>query len=245
MDQDDTYLSLWEHIGALRTTLLRVLGIIAIAFFLCFLNYESILSALQSPLQSNTPQLVLLSPLEGILMAFKVSFWIALVITSPIWLFVILQFVLPGLKKREKNIAISFAIATIAFATTGLIFAFYITIPLANEYLLSFNQNIGLNLWSLEHYLNYTLFLLIANAFAFELGAIGIFGVKLRYISLEMLVSKRRHAIVGAFVLGALLTPPDVLTQLLLAFPLIALYEGLILYARVIKSIEGKPETNS
>lgn len=180
-----------------------------------------------------TKKLVVLGPLEGILIAFKVSFWVGLAVSSPLWLYFIIQFIMPGLNAHEKSFASSFILLSLIFITAGCFFAFFITIPLANEYLLTFNQHIGNNLWSLENYLNYSLFLMLANAFAFELATIGIFAVKLGYISLEMLINRRRHAILGAFILGALMTPPDVLTQFMLAIPLIALYEGIILYARL------------
>lgn len=234
MDEEEAHEPIWHHIADLRKTVLRILGIIAVAFIACFAYYDSVLSFLQSPLQNNTI-LVLLGPLEGMLAAIKVSFWIATVGTSPAWLLVLLQFIFPGLKSKEKRMAIAFVLTSIVFVSLGLLFAFYITIPLANQYLLAFNETIGQNLWSLERYLDYTVFLLLANGFAFQLGALGVFAVRLGYLSAEMLISKRRHAIVAAFVLAALLTPPDVLTQLLLAIPLMGLYEGLILYARMLK----------
>ncbi len=176
--------------------------------------------------------LVVLSPLEGVLTALKVSFWIGFVGTSPFWLFVFLQFIIPALKGEEKALVYPFLLTSSAFILGGICFAFFVTVPIANQYLVVFNQTIGTNLWSLERYLDYTLFLLLANGFAFELGAVGIFSVHLGLVSARALVAGRRFAIVGAFILGALLTPPDVLTQLMLAIPLMLLYEGLILFAK-------------
>lgn len=297
MDSADDYAPLWEHIAELRSTLLRIFVVIGVSVVICFLNYDWILTFLESPLNpphnvfheerleyrrltnpSTTsitvplagheivtmdgavqtspdlyliqpggtltyskslavgPQLVLLGPLEGMLMALKTSFWVGTVGTSPLWLLFLMQFIMPGLRIREKRLAWSFLVTSIVLVSIGCLFAFYITIPIANQYLLTFNQSIGVNLWSLEHYLDYTLFLLLANGIAFELAAIGIFAVRLGFVSAETLVAYRRHAIVSAFILGALLTPPDVLTQLLLAFPLIGLYESLILYARITPS---------
>jgi sec-independent protein translocase protein TatC len=119
--------------------------------------------------------------------------------------------------------------------------AFYVTIPLANDYLLSFNQGIGTNWWSLAHYLNYTLFLMLANAAACELFVAGVFIVHLRLVTAEWLANHRRIIVVSAFILGAILTPPDVLTQCLLAGLLIFLYELLILYARLASKMAQKP----
>lgn len=181
---------------------------------------------------SNGPSLVVLGPLEGMLIAIKVCLLVGCAVTSPLWMFAVLSFVLPGLRKHEKELVGPFFILSILFISCGLLFAFFITIPLANNYLIEFNKPLGMNLWSLSNYLSYTVFLLIANAIGFELAVIGIFLVRLKILSSRQLISMRRHAIVAAFILGALLTPPDVLTQFLLAIPLIALYEGLVVYAR-------------
>lgn len=178
-------------------------------------------------------QLMILSPLEGFCTALRVSFWIGAVGTSPIWLWAIFQFILPALHRHEKRLIFPFLFVSIAFILAGFLFAFFVTIPFANAYLLAFNQPIGSNLWSLDNYLNYTLLLLLANGLAFELCVLGIFAIELGFISTQSLALRRRHAIVGAFILGAILTPPDVLTQFLLAIPLIFLYEGIILYSRV------------
>lgn len=176
--------------------------------------------------------LVILGPLEGLLTAIKISVCTGCVITAPLWGFVLLGFVLPALRHNEKKLLWPFIIVSGIFIFLGFCFAFFVTIPIANQYLLEFNNTMGTNSWSLSNYLNYTLFLLLANGIAFELGAIGIFAIHLRTLSAPQLIAMRRYAILAAFILGAILTPPDILTQLLLAIPLIILYEGLILYAR-------------
>jgi len=177
--------------------------------------------------------LVILNPLEGIWVAFKISLWVGIFFSSPLWLFALLQFIAPGLHLQERRLILPFIIMSIAFVTMGCLFAFLVTIPIANRYLLEFNQTIGMNLWSLSHYLDYTLFLLMANGIAFELGVVGIFLIRLKGISAEALAAKRRVAILAAFIIAAVLTPPDVVTQMMLAIPLIALYEALILYAKL------------
>lgn len=184
-----------------------------------------------APVLSNR-NLVILNPLEGIWVTFKISLWIGIFISSPLWLFALLQFIVPGLHVQERRLLLPFILTSLAFISLGCAFALLVTIPLANQYLLDFNQTMGMNLWSLSHYLDYTLFLLLANGIAFELAVIGIFFISLKGISAESLAAKRRVAILAAFILAAVLTPPDVLTQLMLAIPLIVLYEGLILYAK-------------
>ncbi|MBA3957336.1 MAG: twin-arginine translocase subunit TatC [Parachlamydiaceae bacterium] len=177
-------------------------------------------------------KLVFLGPLDGIMASLKICFWVGFVATSPIWLFFLLQFIAPALYRHEYLILLPFLGFSFLFLTVGVLFAFFITIPAANHYLMSFNQGIATNLWTFSNYLDYSLSLMLSTAFAFEACLLLLFLVHFGILSAETMINKRRHMIVAAFILGAILTPPDVLTQLLLAIPLIVLYELAILYAR-------------
>lgn len=178
-------------------------------------------------------QLILLSPLEGILSSIKISFWVAIFVSSPLWLFFLAKFLLPGLRRHERQLVIPFMTLSLLFILLGCFFAYAVTIPLANQYLTAFNASLGTTMWSLENYLDYSLFLLLANGIAFELTVIALFAVHVNLISAENLKTHRRFAYLGAFILAALLTPPDILTQWMLAIPLICLYEGVIAYAQL------------
>lgn len=181
----------------------------------------------------NPNNLIILSPIEGVATSFKVSFWVGLVATSPLWLFLLAKFIIPALHDSERKTIGPFLALSTVFLFGGLCFAFFVTLPLANQYLLSFNSPLGINLWSLSQYLDYTLILLLANGLAFEMALLLFILVHFHLLSAESLIAKRRHMIVLAFIVGAILTPPDVLTQFLLAIPLIVLYELGILYARL------------
>ena len=98
-------------------------------------------------------------------------------------------------------------------------------------YLFNFNDQLGINRWSLAFYMDYTTLLLLSNALAFEIFAIILLLVHYRLLKAYQMKSKRRHVIVAAFILGAILTPPDIISQLLLALPLILLYEMTIIYS--------------
>lgn len=178
--------------------------------------------------------LVVLGPLDGIITCFKVCLWVGFVGTSPFWIFFLLQFIIPALHPHERSLMLPFTCLSFVFLTFGFLFAYFITVPAANHYLTAFNQGIARNFWSLSSYLDYSLSLLLANAFAFEVCIVLLFLVHHRFFSTEALINKRRHVAVASFVIGALLTPPDVLTQLMLAIPLIALYELTILYSRIL-----------
>lgn len=184
-------------------------------------------------------QLILLGPIEGFRTALKACFWFGLVASSPLWLYFIFQFVAPALYATERSLAFPVIIFCLIFLVLGLGFGFFVSIPVANRCLFSFNTAIGQNLWTLSLYLDYTVLLLLANALAFELSAILLLLVHYGVVTATWLVAKRRHMCVAIFILSALLTPPDVFTLLLMAFPLCGLYELIVLYARWCQSPIG------
>jgi sec-independent protein translocase protein TatC len=292
------HLTFWDHVGELRTVLIRSGITILVGFVISLFFYDKLFTVLTAPLKTSTffeqtiqrkrfvnnstgPQeialgdkrlvnfsqgvrisdenslelspgayvdldiptaaksLVVLSPLEGMLVAFKVSFWMGIVLSSPCWLYFLLDFVLPALSDTEKSLVLPFLFFSYLFVTMGILFAYYITIPFANQYLNAFNSVFAENIWSLSSYISYTLFLMVSSGVAFELGVILFLLVHFRIISAEAMRKKRKYMIVAAFILGALLTPPDVLTQLMMAVPLIIMYELAILYAS-FRSVRNK-----
>lgn len=187
-------------------------------------------SSIEYSTEKKSSSVYLFSPLEGMSVTLKICFWGGLAITSPIWLFFIIQYMMPALRKNERRLFIPLIGLSVIFFLMGTSFAYYITIPLANGMLHQFNQEIGVNLWSLSYYFDYTFLLLLANGIAFEIALLLFILVHLGIISPTFMKSKRRHMIFFAFIIGALLTPPDVLTQIMLAIPLICLYELAIIY---------------
>lgn len=177
--------------------------------------------------------LALLSPLEGMQTTFRICFWMGLAATSPLWLWFVGRYLYPALHAGERKLLAPFFLLSVLFLGLGALFACTITIPLSNEMLSAFNAEIGANLWSFSHYIDYTFLLMLANGLAFEIALLLFFCVHTGLLSTEGMKSKRRHTIIAAFVIGALLTPPDVFTQFMLAIPLIGFYELAILYARI------------
>lgn len=184
--------------------------------------------------------LALLSPLEGMQTTLKICFWIGLAATSPLWLWFIGQFIYPALHAGERKLLLPFLLLSLLFLGLGALFAYFVTIPLSNEMLFAFNNEIGVNLWSFSRYIDYTFLLLLANGLAFEIALLLFFCVHVGLLSADFMQSKRRHMILVAFIIGALLTPPDVFTQVMLAVPLIGLYELALLYARFRHPVSNK-----
>lgn len=187
--------------------------------------------SLDYELNSST-KLLFLSPLEGISLTFKVSFWLSFALSSPIWGWILFSFLSPGMHRNEKAFIVPFMLGSCICMGLGIGLAYWFTIPLANQYLQAFNASLGQNAWSFAHYIDYTLLIMLGHIIAFELCLLLLLMVHFAILSPEWLISKRRYMIILAFMLAAILTPPDVVTQIALAIPLILLYEIAILYGK-------------
>lgn len=183
--------------------------------------------------QTRSPKLAIFSPSEGLTTLLKVCFWVGMAVSAPVWLYWIYRFVAPALHSNERRLFIPFALLSFAFSFLGLAFCYLITIPMANQYLDGLNAELGLNFWGLSHYLNYTLILMSANAIAFESCVVLLFLVHHGKITDEGMRKSRKPVIIAIFTASAILTPPDVFTQIMMAMPLIGFYELGIFYARI------------
>jgi|GEM_PF-753341 len=186
-------------------------------------------------LLKNNTLIALLSPLEGIQTSLKISFWLSFAATSPAWALLLLSFFAPAIGTNSKRKTLSFLLFSFMFLSAGAFFAYCVTIPCANSFFYAFNGKLGTNIWSLAAYTEYTLMLLFANGMAFEIAFILFFLVHHGVIDADSMRTKRRYAIVLAFILATLLTPPDVPSQLMLAIPLVLFFEAALLYARFQK----------
>ncbi len=224
-------MNFWEHIEALRRVLLQVALLLFGSTLLLFCFHRALFHFILTPL--GTP-LYLFGPLEGFHAALKLSFSLAVVLTSPFSCLLLLRFFLPALKRREKRIVLPFLLLSTLFITAGILFGYFLTLPLVMAFFLTFNQEIGANLWSMSHTLNLALTLIFAHAVAFELIAALLLSVHLRVITAAQLVRSRRLIYLLILILAAILTPPDIVSQLLLALPLGLFFEGTLLYAHFL-----------
>lgn len=177
--------------------------------------------------------LVILSPLEGMTTMIKLCFWTALVGTSPIWLYFVFLFIAPAIERHILKSIAPFIALLFSFGLCGLLFAQFFTIPIANLFLSSFNNELGINFWSLAHYVDFSILLLLSHAFVFELAAVLLILVHLGVISPEAMASKRRHACLISFIIAAIVTPPDIFTQIALGVPMVIMYELILIYGRI------------
>ncbi len=227
-----------QHLEELRRTILWCLGVFTGGLFITFPLAPAILNLLREPLARTVinPGQFLQSIEVGA--AFSVSLriagWGSLLITAPLMLFFITRFVFPGLKDAERSAIKKAFCFSLALFVSGVVIAWWTTLPAALQMMMRMHDWMGITaIWTVSSYVRFCLGLLIGFGLAFQLPVIVFVLGSLGIVNAKMLAEKRRHVIVGLLVLAMLLTPPDVITQLLMAIPLILLYEVCIIILKV------------
>lgn len=244
MIADDPERSLWAHLDELRSALIKTAIAILITTLVAFFFSDSLFSLLTQALPPDQP-LALFSPQEGLVTLFKLSFWGGTLLALPYWLGIWVKFLAPALRGRELTLIPLFLLFSLIFVGAGIAFGLKFTLPAANHYLFSFNQSLGMNFWSVSNYFDYVWLLLLAHIVAFEAGAIMLCLVHIGVLRWQTLAAIRRQALVGSLIAGAILTPPDVLTQLAIAVPLYAFFELAILYGKTRSTLQEHESNRS
>ncbi len=227
---DDSRAPLLDHLIELRRRLLYCLAALVIAFFVCYYFAEAIFSFLVQPLlAAGQTRLIYTEIFEAFFVQVKVAFFAAMMASFPIIANQLWQFVAPGLYRNEKRALLPFLLATPVLFISGAAMAYYVAVPMALHFLLSFQGDVGgVNqeaLPAIGNYLSFIMQFLFGFGVAFLLPVLLMLLERGGIVTRQQLVSARRYAVVGAFAIAAVLTPPDVGSQLLLAIPLCFLYE--------------------
>ncbi|OWK28253.1 twin-arginine translocase subunit TatC [Sphingomonas mucosissima] len=227
---DDSRAPLLDHLIELRRRLLYCMAAIVLTFFVCYYFAETIFAFLVQPLlAAGQTRLIYTEIFEAFFVQVKVAFFAAMMASFPIIANQLWQFVAPGLYRNEKRALLPFLLATPVLFLSGAAMAYYIAVPMALHFLLSFQGDVGgVNqeaLPAIGNYLSFIMQFLFGFGVAFLLPVLLMLLERGGIVTRQQLVSARRYAIVGAFAIAAVLTPPDVGSQLLLAIPLCFLYE--------------------
>jgi sec-independent protein translocase protein TatC len=237
-DIDETKQPLIDHLIELRRRLLRALATLVICFFICFAFARDIFAVLVQPLlRAGQGRLIYTDIFEAFFVQVKVALFAALMLSFPVIATQLWRFVAPGLYAREKKAFLPFLMLTPIFFAAGACFAYFAAMPWALHFLLSYQGNIGgIEQEALPGVGNYLTF---CTRFIFGFGAAFLLPILLMIleragiVTREQLAKSRRYAIVGAAAVAAVLTPPDVVSMLLLLVPLYGLYEFAILAIRI------------
>lgn len=240
-DLDDSKAPLIEHLLELRTRLFYSVVAFLAAFAICFYFSSEIFAFLAQPLVSafgpEGGKLIYTKLYEAFFVQVKVALFAACFMAFPIVATQIWLFVAPGLYANEKRAFLPFLIATPVLFLLGAALAYYLVMPTAFHFFLSFQHNLGgieqEALPAMGDYLSLVMHFILAFGISFLLPVLLMLLERAGLVTLDQLQRGRRFAILGIFIIAAIATPPDVLSQLLLAVPLIALYESALIGIRL------------
>lgn len=245
---EDHKMSLTEHLVELRIRLTRSLIALGIGFAGCYYFKDRIFDIVTRPLTQVLPKnsyLIYTGLTEAFFTYMKVAFFASLIITSPFILYQIWKFIAPGLLPTERKYVVPFVISSSLLFITGVLFGYFIALPPAFEFFVSFNNQYLQAMLSFKDYLSLFVTFLLGFGLSFELPIFIFFLTKLGIVDAKMLSKQRRYAILVIFIVAAILTPsPDALSQVLMAIPLMFLYEISIFVSKFAEKKKENTETD-
>jgi len=253
-DIEDTAAPLMEHLAELRKRLIRCMLAFIVGMIISFTVATKIFNFLATPItkmlidNGQSPDLIFTGLQQGFMVNIRISLFGGLILAFPIISHQLWKFVAPGLYKKEKNAFLPFIISSPILFIIGASFAFYVVMPLAFDFFLGFQQEktenvldaVGVTyLGTINEYLSLTMKFIIAFGLCFQLPVLLTLMGKAGLVSSEGLINIRKYAIVGILILAAIVTPPDVVTQIILFVVVYSLYEVSIF---LVKRVEKKRE---
>ena len=247
-DIDDTQAPLLDHLVELRKRLMRSVMALVIAFGICFYFADPILGFLIRPLKDAFPegegQLIFTKLYEVFFVELKVAMFAGFCLSFPIVANQLWAFIAPGLYAREKKAFLPFLIATPVLFTAGASLAYFVVMPTAFRWFLGFQGNVGglevEALPSANEYLDLVMQFILAFGISFLLPVLLMLLNRAGIVTRDQLVKARRYIIVLAFAVAAIITPPDPGSQLLLAIPLLLLFEGSLILMKISEKRDAR-----
>ena len=245
-DEGEAPMTLMGHLNELRRRLFRIVIIVLLGFVAFYGVAEYLYAYLSAPLQAQLPagsKLIYTSPAGAFFTYMKVALVASLFGTSPISFYQVWAFIAPGLYKEEKRAVLPLAFFSSIFFVAGAAFCFFTVFPIAFKFFMGFATDTIVPMISVEEYLGFALKLLIAFGVVFEMPLFAYFLSRFGILSPDFMRRQRRYAILFIFIIAAVLTPPDVFSQCLMALPMFLLYEvSIYVSAMAYKKKEDKAE---
>jgi sec-independent protein translocase protein TatC len=216
-------MTLFEHLEELRSRVLVSLGVVVLSMGLCFVFVRPLVRLLEQP--ANGVKFLQLAPGEFFFVSIEVAGYSGLLLATPFILYQIVQFVLPGLTRRERRLVLPAVIGSSVLFILGLIFGYNALVPAALDFFVSYGGDVVEQAWSIDSYFKFVLLLLFSTALTFQIPVLQVLLGILGLVSSRQMLAGWRYVLLGAVILGAVLTPStDPLTQGLLSGAVLGLY---------------------
>ncbi len=227
----DSPLTFWEHLEELRGRIVFSLLALLAAACLFYRYVGDILPLLIKPVG----KVVFTSPTEAFMAHFMLALFGGMFFAMPVILYQLWRFVATALNDREKRYVFIFVPGVFAFFSLGCVFGYFVLLPTMLQFLLSFETSLVVPMIGISRYISFVCFVVAGCGIAFELPLVIVFLTQIGIVTPAFLIHKRKHAIVAIFIASAVLTPsPDFFSQLVLAVPLVLLYEISIIFSKMI-----------
>jgi sec-independent protein translocase protein TatC len=225
------------HLTELRDRLLR--GVLAVLLIFCSLFYfaNDIYEYVSQPLRDILPEgasMIATEVASPFLTPFKLTMFASAFLAMPYLLYQIWSFIAPGMYRKEKKLAIPMLMSSVLLFYAGAAFAYYVVFPLVFGFFTSVGPTDVTIMTDINSYLDFVLKLFFAFGLAFEIPIAAVLLIRVGITTADNLASKRAYIIVGCFIMGMLLTPPDIISQALLAIPMWVLFEVGVFFGRMI-----------
>ncbi len=244
MMREDEKLPFTSHLEELRKRLITAFIAVGVGFVIAFGFKERLFSILVQPLikvMKEGETLIYTGLPEAFFTYLKVAFLTGLIVASPVILYQFWMFVAPGLYQKERRLMAPIVLLSSFFFVGGALFGYFIVFPWGFKFFLGFATDTIKPLPSMKEYFGFSAKLLLAFGLVFELPLVITFMAKLGIVSVEFLKKNRKYALLLFFAGAAILTPPDVITQVMMALPLMVLYEISIIGAKIFGRKKAEP----
>ena len=239
--------SLIQHLIELRSRLLRSIAVVLLVFICLYPFANDMYTLLAQPLLSQLPEnatMIATDVTSPFMAPLKLSLLVALLIALPYVFYQVWAFVAPGLYRHERRLIFPLIVSSVVLFYLGLLFAYYLVFPMVLGFFTSIAPEGVSVMTDITSYLDFVLKMFLAFGLVFEVPIVTVVLIYSGLVTVQQLVDKRPYIIVGAFVIGMLLTPPDVFSQTMLAVPMWLLCELGLLVARLIPA-RTKPEAET
>lgn len=235
--------TLISHLLELRDRLLRAFIAVIVVFVPCTFFSNEIFTIVAQPLIDQLPansSLIATSVISPFMTPFKLAFFVALFVAIPYVLYQIWAFVAPGLYRHEKRFAVPLLVSSIVLFYVGVVFAYFFVFPVMFEFFAATTPKGVRMMTDINSYLDFVLTMFFCFGLAFEVPVVVVLLVLTNLVQVEKLKESRGYVLIAIFVIAAILTPPDAVSQTIMAVPMYLLYEGGIIMARVMNGMRRK-----